>query len=379
MKKIFFAIAVALGAGVLTSCEEQEQIIPTFVVNTEDEVVSLEYGMSTQLLVASNNVARYSITEPLGWEASVKDSLLTITAPMKGEDGYEKEGTISISAISATGASVVAQVKVFAGEWVDDVVLRTLTFEDEDAKFSPFALYQGAEIKTWSDLVDNPQYGGPLTYTDYMTDTYRWYDEGNTELYHEFMTPYWGGGHAVSNYALADYQHLPEGYYGWYELQLTTPMGGNNGSANFCVHNGYVDFFNSQIYEATLQGFAFADGVERVVDHMYVTNTNYVLNSLTYGDGFNAPATESTVLKVVAYGYNANDELVGETELTLCDGPQNILNEWKKWDLSSLGKVARVVFNFSASEDQIGSYGLNTPAYFAYDDVAVQFTEKVFK
>ncbi|MBQ2447915.1 MAG: carboxypeptidase-like regulatory domain-containing protein, partial [Bacteroidales bacterium] len=36
----------------------------------------------------------------------------------------------------------------------------------------------------------------------------------------------------------------------------------------------------------------------------------------TYGDGFNAPATESTVLKVVAYGYNANDELVGETELT---------------------------------------------------------------
>jgi hypothetical protein len=112
---------------------------------------------------------------------------------------------------------------------------------------------------------------------------------------------------------------------------------------------------------------------------MYVTNTNYVLNSLTYGDGFNAPATESTVLKVVAYGYNANDELVGETELTLCNGSENILNEWKKWDLSSLGKVARVVFNFSASEDQIGSYGLNTPAYFAYDDVAVQFTEKVFK
>ena len=67
-------------------------------MNTEDEVVSLEYGMSTQLLVASNNVARYSISKPLGWEASVKDSLLTITAPEKGEDGYEKEGTISSGA-----------------------------------------------------------------------------------------------------------------------------------------------------------------------------------------------------------------------------------------------------------------------------------------
>ena len=378
MKKFFGAMAVALGAGVLTSCE-QEAVIPSFVVENNHDVVNVEYGMSIQLAVASNDVARYSITKPLGWEASVKDSLLTITAPQKEEEAFEKEGTISISAISSTGASVVARVKVFAGEWTDDVVLRTLTFEDEDALFSPYELYQGAEIKTWSDLVDNPQYGGPLTYTDYMTDTYRWYDEGNTELYHEFSTPYWGGGHALSNYAMADYQNLPEGYYGWYELQLTTPMGGNNGSNNFCVHNGYVDFFNSQIYEAIMQGFAFADGVERVVDHMYVTNTNYVLNSLTYGDGFNAPASESTVLKVVAYGFNANDELVGETELTLCDGSSNILNEWKKWDLSSLGKVARVAFNFSASEDQIGSYGLNTPAYFAYDDVAVQFTEKVFK
>ncbi|MBR4046365.1 MAG: DUF4465 domain-containing protein, partial [Alistipes sp.] len=149
-------------------------------------------------------------------------------------------------------------------------------------------------------------------------------------------------------------------------------IGGNNGSANFAVHNGYSDFFNSQIYDASLQTLEFADGVERVIDHMYLMNTCYVLNSLTYGDGFNSPATETTYIKIVAYGYNANDEETGSVEFALCENGVPV-TEWTKWDLSSLGKVAKVAFNFSASEDQIGSYGMNCPAYFAYDDVAVRW------
>ena len=38
-----------------------------------------------------------------------------------------------------------------------------------------------------------------------------------------------------------------------------------------------------------------------------------------------------------------------------------------------LGAGARVGFNIVGSDDLYGSYGLNTPAYFAYDDVAVRF------
>ena len=250
--------------------------------------------------------------------------------------------------------------------------LRTLSFEDADAKFAGYTLYGGAEINTWSDLIDDMQYGGSLTYTDYATDVYYWYDEGNTELFHSFETPYWGGGHVVSNYVIEDFETLPEGHNGWYELQMANPLGGHNGSENFAVHNGYSDFFNSQIYDSSLQTLEFADGVERVIDHMYVTNTCYVLNSLTYGDGFNSPATESTYIKVVAYGYNAAEEETGSVEFALCENGVPV-TQWTKWDLSSLGKVAKVAFNFSASEDQIGSYGMNCPAYFAYDDVAVRW------
>lgn len=251
--------------------------------------------------------------------------------------------------------------------------IRTLTFEDADAKFTPYELYNGAPINTWSDLVDDPQYGGPLIYTDYMNDTYYWHDEGNTNLFHSFTTPYWTGGHAISNYVMEDYETLPDGYYGWYELQLSNPIGGHNGSDNFAVHNGYNDSFNSSIYDASLVGFEFADdGEEHVIDHMWVTNTNYVLNSLTYGDGFNAPASETTYVKIVAYGYDVENNATGSVEFTLWENGEGVA-DWVKWDLSSLGKVAKVVFNFSASEDQIGSYGLNCPAYFAYDDVAVRF------
>ncbi|MBO7290970.1 MAG: DUF4465 domain-containing protein, partial [Bacteroidaceae bacterium] len=46
---------------------------------------------------------------------------------------------------------------------------------------------------------------------------------------------------------------------------------------------------------------------------------------------------------------------------------------WEKFDLSLLGAVVRIEFNLGASDDMSGSYGLNCPAYFAYDDVAVRF------
>jgi hypothetical protein len=257
-----------------------------------------------------------------------------------------------------------------------DYELRVLTFEDEVTKFTPYSLdYANKTISKWSELVDDAQYGGTLTYNNYGEATYYWYDENNTEIEHSFTTPYWGGGHAISNFVIENYETLPNGYYGWYELQFATPIGGHNNSKNFCVHNGYQDDYNSQIYDGKLAWFSFKGGKEQVVDHMFVTNTCYVLNSLMYGDGFNSPATDDTWVKIVAYGYNANEEEVGTSEFYLCNTGRRFVTDWQKWDLSSLGKVNKIVFNFAASDDQIGSYGLNCPAYFAYDDVAVQFTE----
>ena len=254
-------------------------------------------------------------------------------------------------------------------ETEDLYTLKTLTFEDKDAKFTSYEV-NGYPISKWSDLIDDPQYGGPLTYD--LEGTYFWCDEGNTELSHSFSGEYSGGGHAISNYVVADYENLPDGKYGWYELQFQIPILPKSGS-NFCVHNGYSDFFNSQLYDATLVGFSFPEGTERIVDHMYVTNTSYHLNSISYGDGFNTPLADDGYIKIIAYGYDKEDNGTRSTEIYLSNGSSNIAVNWLKFDLTPLGMVNKVVFNFEASEDQSGAYGLNSPAYFAYDDVAVRF------
>jgi hypothetical protein len=49
------------------------------------------------------------------------------------------------------------------------------------------------------------------------------------------------------------------------------------------------------------------------------------------------------------------------------------VSEWTKWDLSGLGKVAKLRFNLVGSDDLYGEYGLGVAGYFAYDDVTVRF------
>lgn len=338
---------------------------PSFIIKDLQDVEWFAPGESRTFAVEATHIAEYSISKPDGWRVDYTDDCLSVTAPQSANIYAESNGVVAINLVSENNKSLIVKMHVNQ--------LRVLTFEDADARFTPYTLdYAGVTVSKWSDLIDSQQYGGTLTY-DYGGGIYTWYDENNTELTHSFTTPYWSGGHAISNYVMPDYVTLPEGYYGWYELQYANPIGGHNGSANFCVHNGYVDNFNSSLgYGAHCPAIIFADGVARVVDHMYVTNINYVLNSLTYGDGFNAPAGETTYIKVQAYGFDANDNNTGVAEIYICrDG--KCITTWEKFDLSVLGAVVRIEFNFAASDDQIGSYGLNCPAYFAYDDVAVRF------
>ena len=289
--------------------------------------------------------------------------------------------------------------------------LRVLTFEDKDARFESYTLdyvdsWSGRDITTWSDLIDDPQYGGPLTYADYMSAAYTWYDEGNTELTHTFPDNYaycfWGGGHAISNYWGEGWSdedrdiHIAKYYgedyitenagndamLGWFNLQMMTPVKAHSGD-NFAVHYGYKDFFS---YVDNLPEISFGDDVARVIDHMYVCNTNYTLNQLyngvkseagnSFGGNWEG-LTESAWLKIVAQGFDDVDadayaEPISEVEFYLVQG-ENVVTDWQKWDLSELGAVKKVRFNFQYSEEMGGKYGFTIPGYFAYDDVAVRF------
>ena len=352
---------------------------PVFKIEVAENKAIFEYGQVVEFMVETANIADYTITKPEGWRVAYAEGVLTVTAPTKEQCCFEKSGTIAATCVSESGISAISKFEVLVGEWIEEITLRTLTFEDDKVMFAPYSLdYAGVTVESWSDLIDEMQYGGPLLYADYSAHDYWWYDENNTNLYHSFTTPYWGGGgHAISNYVIEDYATIPEGHYGWYELQLANPIGGHDGSSNFCIHNGYIDSYNQDIYDPQLGKLMFADGVERVIDHMWVTNTTYVYNQLqAAGFGSTYVLSDESTYKIVAYGYDSLDEdaePVTSTEFYLLDKGKKFVTEWTKWDLSSLGEVVKVAFNLVGSEDMVGDYGLAVPAYFAYDDVAVRF------
>ena len=354
---------------------------PMFVIKNAPQLAQIEYGKTEVFEVEAENIAEYIINTPQGWKADYENNALTITAPTKDMCHFDKEGKIAITVISEAGMTSIVKLNVMAGEWIQEMELRTLTFEDADAKFSPYELsYCGASISTWSDLIAADQYMDELIYS-FSGEPYYWYDENNTELFHTFpynygTYAYWGGGHAISNYANWDFET-----YGDYMSQLTVigeeGAGGHNGSSNFCMHFGYAD---DSGYNGTeeLPSFMFADGKERVIDHIWINNSTYALNCYVNGNGLTDPVGENDKAWVIARGFDENDEFVTESIFYLVDGPDGIVTEWTKWDLTSLGKVWRVEFNMAGTNDN--GYGFSQPAYFAYDDVAVQFPgEKVFK
>ena len=372
--------------------------------------ITLKFEGGHQLQASNEGVMAAMVVLP----AHVAGSTLTVTYIFEDGSVYVEEKTPKKDFVS--GSTQRISTTINRGD-LCDYKLRVLTFEDEDAKFDEYCLdYAGREITKWSDLIDDPQYGGPLTYADFISAEYRWYDKGNTELYHIFPDNYaycfWGGGHAISSYWGAGYSDLnrneyiakyygedyinnwvdketgepkpgSDGAFGWFLLQMMVPIPPHSGE-NFAIHYGYKDFFS---YIENLPELSFGDETPRIIDHIYVTNTNYTLNQLYNGVGsFEGNSfggnwsglKENAWLKLVAYGFDSidadptEDEPTATSEFYLVKG-YNVVEDWHKWDLSGLGKVAKVRFNFEYSEDMGGSYGFTIPGYFAYDDIAVRF------
>ena len=49
----------------------------------------------------------------------------------------------------------------------------------------------------------------------------------------------------------------------------------------------------------------------------------------------------------------------------------NMITEWKAWNLSSLGEVVEVKFDMTG--DTVNDYGFAMPTYYAIDDVTVEW------
>lgn len=139
---------------------------------------------------------------------------------------------------------------------------------------------------------------------------------------------------------------------------------GAGGSATFGVSFGPNSL--------TLPGPATVSGA-------WLGNTTYAGLSMLLGDGFakqfgGPSGDDPDFFKLTIDGRDALGALTASVDLYLADyrfadnSQDFVLDEWAFVDLTPLGVVSSLEFSLESSD--VGPFGMNTPAYFALDDLS---------
>ena len=151
--------------------------------------------------------------------------------------------------------------------------------------------------------------------------------------------------------------------------QYSAITGGGNNSANYGV--SYVSSWGSPP--------AISYGSGRTVTGMYVTNTTYAYLSMRDGDSFakkfgGDTGNDTDWFKLTVNGIDSFGGAAGQLDFYLADyrningSPNYIIDDWTWLDLSGFGNDV-IGLQFALSSSDVGDWGMNTPAYFALDDV----------
>jgi hypothetical protein len=169
-----------------------------------------------------------------------------------------------------------------------------------------------------------------------------------------YSFPYWTG-FAYSNQAVV----VSGTAKGDFADQYQALPGSGFGSSTYAI--AYSDGATVTLPEAaTVAGF-------RIANNAYAGLT--MLNGDVYN--FTSPLGPGGWFLVTATG-SLGGTTTGSAEYYLADlrgvSPPGVLATWDWFDLSPLGAVDTISFAFTGSDTSI-IYGLNTPAYFAMDDL----------
>lgn len=147
---------------------------------------------------------------------------------------------------------------------------------------------------------------------------------------------------------------------------------GAGGSATYAV--GYVSAY-SALGPPTVE--LEGEGGVRLAG-LWVTNTTYAYLSMRDGDAYSKRFGGETgddpdyfLLRISAFGPQGGDAGVAEVYLAdyRADDPAEdvLVDDWVWVDLSSFAPASTLTFALESSD--VGEYGMNTPAYFAIDDL----------
>ncbi len=150
---------------------------------------------------------------------------------------------------------------------------------------------------------------------------------------------------------------------------------GAEGSENYAVYYDGdtlimpgigANFGNVAITNTTYAGISMRDGDQFAKQFGSTTNANGDPDGTNGEDYF----------YVTVYGWNQQDQLVDSTEIYLADyrfsddTKDYILKDWTEFNWSTLNGSKYLTFRFYSSD--VGEFGINTPLYFALDNLEYQ-------
>jgi hypothetical protein len=176
-----------------------------------------------------------------------------------------------------------------------------------------------------------------------------------------------GGGVIYDFWSGWAYSRTTDGTTSGYGNQYSAVAGGGaGGSANYAVaYNAVTIDFSADV--------DFSGG------GLFVTNTTYTHHSMRDGDLFakkfgGSGGTDPDWFLLTIEGFNGG-LTTGTVNFYLADyrfandAQDYLVDDWTFVDLSSLGAVDQLAFALSSSDN--GSYGMNTPGYFALDNIDI--------
>ena len=154
------------------------------------------------------------------------------------------------------------------------------------------------------------------------------------------------------------------GFTNSYSAYVLPDGGGYGGSANFAVAND-TEFDDAVV---ALPGPSRVEG-------MYVTNVTYAFLAVVDGDDgaefVKGPFADGDWFKLNIIGTNGRGEETGQVEFYLADyrdGQSAAVADWTWVDLTPLGEdVSTLGFELSSTDNSM--FGMNTPSFFAIDDL----------
>ncbi len=187
------------------------------------------------------------------------------------------------------------------------------------------------------------------------------------------------GGVSFSN----SYNSTYGSWDGWaYSNTTDTTIAGFTNQYSAYTGGGYGGSGNYGVY---CEPWSLSPTVElapgTAVTGAYFTNTTYAALSMLNGDSFakefgGDSGSDPDWFKLTITGLDALDAPTGLVEFYLADyrftdnARDYIIDVWSWVDLTDLGNATKLAFDLSSSDN--GDYGMNTPGYFALDNLTTQ-------